>query len=190
MTQIAYFDGRDSGIKGVYNKPFDTVFVNAYLDEIERKKVTYHELGHKNHSANDYKYNRERCELQADRNMIHHLMKEELSTYEDIKSVKKKTATSIDDFKQKLKTNGFTIEREQEKSASLVQAKEGKGFVLSDGSSVEVYQYESNNPYFSKIKEDKKLLDQPVTIYGNFVVMIVNPTDSKNKILDSFKDFE
>ena len=50
----------------------------------------------------------------------------------------KKTATSIDDFKQKLKTNGFTIEREQEKSASLVQAKEGKGFVLSDGSSVEV----------------------------------------------------
>ncbi|WP_049476227.1 hypothetical protein [Streptococcus constellatus] len=102
----------------------------------------------------------------------------------------KKTATSIDDFKQKLKTNGFTIEREQEKSASLVQAKEGKGFVLSDGSSVEVYQYESNNPYFSKIKEDKKLLDQPVTIYGKFVVMIVNPTDSKNKILDSFKDFE
>lgn len=102
----------------------------------------------------------------------------------------KKTATSIDDFKQKLKINGFTIEREQEKSASLVQAKEGKGFVLSDGSSVEVYQYESNNPYLSKVKEDKKLLDQPVTIYGNFVVMIVNPTDSKNKILDSFKDFE
>ena len=111
-------------------------------------------------------------------------------TQSSSKSVKKKTATSIDDFKQKLKTNGFTIEREQEKSASLVQAKEGKGFVLSDGSSVEVYQYESNNPYFSKIKEDKKLLDQPVTIYGNFLVMIVNPTDSKNKILDSFKDFE
>lgn len=63
---------------------FDTVFVNAYLDEIERKKVTYHELGHKNHSANDYKYNRERCELQADRNMIHHLMKEELSTYDNV----------------------------------------------------------------------------------------------------------
>lgn len=84
MTQIAYFDGRDSGIKGVYNKPFDTVFVNAYLDEIERKKVTYHELGHKNHNAIDYKYNRERCELQADRNMIHHLMKEELSTYDDV----------------------------------------------------------------------------------------------------------
>jgi len=85
MTQIAYFDGRDSGIKGVYNKPFDTVFVNAYLNEIEMKKVTYHELGHKNHTADEYERNCERCELQANRNMIHHLMKEELSDYDDIK---------------------------------------------------------------------------------------------------------
>lgn len=101
-----------------------------------------------------------------------------------------KKATSLDDFKKALEDNGFTIEREQEKSSSLVQAKDGKGFVLPDGSSVEVYQYEENNPYFATIKKDKKLLDQPVTIYGNFVVMIVNPTDSKDKILDSFKGFE
>ncbi|WOI91363.1 hypothetical protein RYQ61_00425 [Streptococcus intermedius] len=111
-------------------------------------------------------------------------------TQSSSKSVKKKTATNIDDFKQKLKTNGFTIEREQEKSASLVQAKEGKGFVLSDGSSVEVYQYDSDNDYFKKIQKERTLLGQPVNIYGNFVVMIVNPTDSKNKILDSFKEFE
>lgn len=101
-----------------------------------------------------------------------------------------KKATSLDDFKKALEDNGFTIEREQEKSSSLVQAKDGKGFVLPDGSSVEVYQYEENNPYFATIKKDKKLLDQPVTIYGDFVVMIVNPTDSKDKILDSFKGFE
>ena len=101
-----------------------------------------------------------------------------------------KKAKSLDDFKKALENNGFTIEREQEKSSSLVQAKDGKGFVLPDGSSVEVYQYEENNPYFATIKKDKKLLDQPVTIYGDFVVMIVNPTDSKDKILDSFKGFE
>ena len=101
-----------------------------------------------------------------------------------------KKATSLDDFKKALEDNGFTIEHEQEKSFSLVQAKDGKGFVLPDGSSVEVYQYEESNPYFASIKKDKKLLDQPVTIYGNFVVMIVNPTDSKDKILDSFKGFE
>ena len=119
--------------------------------------------------------------------------KTEQSKTEETKASEKpvsKKAISLDDFKKALEDNGFTIEREQEKSSSLVQAKDGKGFVLTDGSSVEVYQYEENNPYFATIKKDKKLLDQPVTIYGDFVVMIVNPTDSKDKILDSFKGFE
>lgn len=85
MTQIAYFDGRDTGVNGVYNKPFDTVFVNSYLDDIDKKKVTYHELGHRHHTKADYEFNRERCELQADRNMIHHLLKEELDLMDDHK---------------------------------------------------------------------------------------------------------
>ena len=119
--------------------------------------------------------------------------KTEKSEVKEMKTSEKPTskkATSLDDFKKALEDNGFTIEHEQEKSFSLVQAKDGKGFVLPDGSTVEVYQYEDGNPYFASIKKDKKLLDQPVTIYGNFVVMIVNPTDSKDKILDSFKGFE
>ena len=85
MTQIAYFDGRDTGIKGVYNKPIDTVFIDVYLGDLEKKKVTYHELGHKHHTKTDYEFNRERCELQADRNMIHHLLKEELENMDDHK---------------------------------------------------------------------------------------------------------
>ena len=119
--------------------------------------------------------------------------KTEKSEVKEMKTSEKPTskkATSLDDFKKALEDNGFTIEHEQEKSFSLVQAQDGKGFTLPDGSSVEVYQYEKDNPYFASIKKDKKLLDQPVTIYGNFVVMIVNPTDSKDKILDSFKGFE
>lgn len=119
--------------------------------------------------------------------------KTEQSEVKEMKTTEKPTskkATSLDDFKKALEDNGFTIESEQEKSFSLVQAKDGKGFILPDGISVEVYQYEESNPYFASIKKDKKLLDQPVTIYGNFVVMIVNPTESKDKILDSFKGFE
>lgn len=119
--------------------------------------------------------------------------KTEQSEAKETKTTEKPTskkATSLDDFKKALEDNGFTIEHEQEKSFSLVQAQDGKGFTLPDGSSVEVYQYEEGNPYFASIKKDKKLLDQPVTIYGKFVVMIVNPTDSKDKILDSFKGFE
>lgn len=118
---------------------------------------------------------------------------EQQSEVKETKTTEKpasKKATSLDDFKKALEDNGFTIENVQEKSFSLVQAQDGKGFTLPDGSSVEVYQYEESNPYFASIKKDKKLLDQPVTIYGNFVVMIVNPTDSKDKILDSFKGFE
>lgn len=119
--------------------------------------------------------------------------KTEQSEVKEMKTTEKpasKKATSLDDFKKALEDNGFTIENEQEKSFSLVQAQDGKGFTLPDGSSVEVYQYEKDNPYFASIKKDKKLLDQPVTIYGDFVVMIVNPTESKDKILDSFKGFE
>lgn len=119
--------------------------------------------------------------------------KTEQSKTEETKASEKpasKKATSLDDFKKALEDNGFTIENVQEKSFSLVQAQDGKGFTLPDGSSVEVYQYEDGNQYFASIKKDKKLLDQPVTIYGNFVVMIVNSTDSKDKILDSFKGFE
>lgn len=119
--------------------------------------------------------------------------KTEQSEVKETKATEKPTskkATSLDDFKKALEDNGFTIENVQEKSFSLVQAQDGKGFTLPDGSSVEVYQYEDGNSYFASIKKDKKLLDQPVTIYGNFVVMIVNPTESKDKILDSFKGFE
>ncbi|MEQ9810349.1 ImmA/IrrE family metallo-endopeptidase [Streptococcus jiangjianxini] len=86
MTEVIYVDGRDTGIKGVYNKPLDVVFVDVYLDDIEKKKVTYHELGHVNHTKVDYKFNRERCELQANRNMIHHLLKEELALLDDLEN--------------------------------------------------------------------------------------------------------
>ena len=85
MTQVAYFDGRDTNIKGVYNKFIDTVFVDVYLDDLEKKKVIYHELGHKDHTPVQYELNRELCELQADRNMIHHLLKEHLSYLDDVK---------------------------------------------------------------------------------------------------------
>ncbi|HEP1276207.1 TPA: ImmA/IrrE family metallo-endopeptidase [Streptococcus pyogenes] len=86
MTAVVYVDGRDTGIKGIYNKPANVVFVDAYLNDIDKKKVTYHEMGHINHTETDYKYHRERCELQADRCMIHHLLKDELSLWDDLEN--------------------------------------------------------------------------------------------------------
>ena len=101
-----------------------------------------------------------------------------------------KKATSLDDFKKTLESNGFTIKEEIKKSASLVQAESGKGFILDDDTAVEVYEYYDKNPMFEEVKKEKELVGHPAYIYGNYVVLVLNATDSKDKILDSFKGFE
>lgn len=80
---LVYFDGRGSHNKGFYNQPHNLIAVDTYLDDIEKKKVIYHEIGHKEHDPEQYKRRREEYELQADRNMIHYLLKEELETMDD-----------------------------------------------------------------------------------------------------------
>lgn len=74
MTAVKYFDGRETGNSGLYIQPYDTIFINAYLDDIDQKKVLYHELGHVGQHLENYERMREKFELQADRNMIHHLL--------------------------------------------------------------------------------------------------------------------
>ena len=99
-------------------------------------------------------------------------------------------ATSLDDFKKALESNGFTIKDEIKKSASLIQAESGKAFVLEDDSQVEVYEYYEKNPMFEEAKKEKELIGHPAYIYGNYVVIILDSTNSKDKILESFKGFE
>lgn len=101
-----------------------------------------------------------------------------------------KKATSLDDFKKALESNGFTIKEEIKKSASLIQAESGKGFILEDDTAVEVYEYYEKNPMFEEAKKEKELIGHPAYIYGNYVVIILDSTDSKDKILESFKGFE
>ena len=101
-----------------------------------------------------------------------------------------KKATSFDDFKKALESNGFTIKEEISKEASLIQAESGKGFILEDDTAVEVYEYYDKNPMFKEVKKEKELIGHPAYIYGNYVVLVLNATDSKDKILDSFKGFE
>ncbi|WP_421426021.1 ImmA/IrrE family metallo-endopeptidase [Streptococcus suis] len=81
---LVYFDGRDTDKKGIYNKQANMIVVDVYLDDIEKKKVIYHEMGHKDHDPSQYDRRREQYELQADRNMIHYLVKEELALMDDI----------------------------------------------------------------------------------------------------------
>lgn len=82
---LVYFDGRGTDSKAMFNKKHKIIAIDAYLNNNEKKKRIYHELGHKDHDSVYYDRNRELCELQANRNMIHHLLKEELAYYDDTK---------------------------------------------------------------------------------------------------------
>ena len=84
MTAVKYFDGRESGNSGLYMQPYDTIFINAYLDDIDQKKVLYHELGHVGQYLENYDRMKEKFELQADRNMIHHLLLDYIPTLDYI----------------------------------------------------------------------------------------------------------
>ena len=64
---------------GFYYAPLRTVYINSALSEKEKKKVIYHELGHLNHDASQYDRRRELFEIQANREMIRSILKEELS---------------------------------------------------------------------------------------------------------------
>ena len=46
---LIFFDGRGSHNKGFYNQPHNLIAVDTYLDDVEKKKVIYHEIGHKEH---------------------------------------------------------------------------------------------------------------------------------------------
>lgn len=81
---LVYFDGRGTNTPVMFNKKHNVIAIDTYLDGIYKHKVIYHELGHREHTASYYKLNKEKAELQADRCMIHHLLKEELSYWDNM----------------------------------------------------------------------------------------------------------
>ena len=52
--------------------------------------------------------------------------------------------TSIKEFKDKLQTNGLTISEEIQKSATLIGAEEGYGYIIDDVS-IEIYRFDENS---------------------------------------------
>ena len=68
---------------GFYEKETNTAFLSSKLSKKERVKVLLHELGHKDHTRSEYQNARLRCENEADRNMIHHLVKDAIESLDD-----------------------------------------------------------------------------------------------------------
>ena len=98
-VSLCYFDGSEWHSPGFFNPALKVLALDINLSEKDQKQVALHELGHKDHtpaqyelnrelcelhSQYQYNLNREMCELQADRNMIHYLLEEELKTMDDV----------------------------------------------------------------------------------------------------------
>lgn len=66
-----------------YIPALQTMFLSDAIADEKRVQVALHEIGHRNHTPDTYRLFREKCELEANRNMIHHLIKAELDIAED-----------------------------------------------------------------------------------------------------------
>nr|WP_295589811.1 ImmA/IrrE family metallo-endopeptidase [uncultured Streptococcus sp.] len=66
-----------------YIPALKTMFLSDAISDEKRVQVALHEIGHRDHAPDTYRLFREKCELEANRNMIHHLMKAELDIAED-----------------------------------------------------------------------------------------------------------
>ena len=84
-VSLCYFDGSEWHSPGFFNPALKVLALDINLSEKDQKQVALHELGHKDHTQTQYELNRELCELQADRSMIHHLLEEELKTMDDVR---------------------------------------------------------------------------------------------------------
>lgn len=81
-----------------------TIFLSNKIAEEDRVQTILHELGHRNHLPHLYAIFREKYETQANRNMIHYLVKAELEECED------KEHFNYLDFMKKYKLKTITDE--------------------------------------------------------------------------------
>ena len=82
-VRIEYFDKDLWDRNGIYIDEIKVVFVSKDLTPDKQKQVILHELGHMEHTNEEYKNTLIRCENEANRNMIHHLLVDALAELDD-----------------------------------------------------------------------------------------------------------
>lgn len=98
--------------------------------------------------------------------------------------------SSVNDLQSALENQGLKIIEVVDKEHAIIQAIDGKGYVLDDGSSVEIYEYKTDSEMFESVKADGELLGMKATIIENFVIITVNETSHQEEIdaaLDTYK---
>ena len=81
-VKIEYFDKDLWNRNGIYIDEITVVFVSKDLTPDKQKQVILHELGHIDHTEREYQNALIRCENEANRNMIHHLLEDALAGLE------------------------------------------------------------------------------------------------------------
>lgn len=76
-VSICEFSSHEWSRNGFLDPINRVVYINRDLDQDTRLKVILHELGHLEHNSKDYERLREKFEVQANRTMIHELLKNE-----------------------------------------------------------------------------------------------------------------
>ena len=82
-VKIEYFDNDLWNRNGIYIDEIKVVFVSKNLAPEKQKQVILHELGHIGQTEQEYKNTKIKCENEADRNMIHHLLVDALDQLEN-----------------------------------------------------------------------------------------------------------
>lgn len=78
-VKIEYFDKDLWNRNGIYIDEIKVVFVSKGLAPEKQKQVILHELGHIGQTEREYQNALIRCENEANRNMIHHLLEDALT---------------------------------------------------------------------------------------------------------------
>ena len=82
-VKIEYFDNDLWNRNGIYIDEIKVVFVSKNLAPEKQKQVILHELGHIGQTEKEYQNALVRCENEANRNMIHHLLVDALDQLEN-----------------------------------------------------------------------------------------------------------
>lgn len=84
-VRVEYFDKDVWNRNGIYIDEIKVVFVSKDLTPDKQKQVILHELGHIGQTEKEYQNALIRCENEANRNMIHHLLVDALEELDDSK---------------------------------------------------------------------------------------------------------
>lgn len=97
-VSICEFDSSQWSRNGFIDPINRVVYINRDLPAERRLKVLLHELGHLEHDPRHYERLREKYEAQANRNMIHELLKNEnLDNFNYVHFMEKYNLTTICD---------------------------------------------------------------------------------------------